>query len=443
MPASDETAELAEPAAPPTLGRKRWFRRAGVLLVVASMVGAGVWVTRDDSVDRLINERPASSLGTSGLDPAGERDARGAETLERQARAVRQGSLARYLAAWDSSRVRSQQRAETTFQNLRALGIGSLATRYVASEPPLGLTDQRRLGGTAWTAAVEVSYQLHGYDVAPARMTVSYTFVQRDDHALIVDVAAARGERAPIWILGPLSVRTSGRTMVAAESAPAAARVDRHLRAAVIDIEEVVPRWDGRLVAFVPSDRKHLESVMAAAPGLYDNIAAVTTTVDGSERPHAPVAIVVNASAFSRLGPIGAQVVITHESTHAATNAAVGGVPLWVAEGFADYIGVGSVDVPISISARVVIQDVRQRGLPASLPSSEDFAATADDLELAYEQAWLANRLLAQLYGEAALVRFYTYVVKHPHDVADAFVRLGTTESRFTSVWRGHLRSLT
>ncbi len=410
------------------------------LVVVAG--GAVVWATSGDSADKLISEAPATTRTSEDVDPAGHRDALAAAALARQARALSQGSQASYLDVWDDTTVRSQQRAQTTYQNLRALGIDTLSSRYVAAATTLSLAKQRRLGGVAWEGDVEVSYTLRGYDALPARMMVTYTFVQRGGRAYILDARAQGGERAPIWVFGPLAVLRSERTLVAAELPPVAARIGRLLRAAVSDIEAVVPSWDGTLVAFVPSGAHQLEAVLAAAPGSYDNVAAVTTTVDGSQRQAAPVAIVVNASVFSNLGPIGAQVVITHESTHAATGAASVGAPLWVVEGFADYVGVGSVDVPISVSARAVIQDVRQQGTPDSLPTSQDFAASSADVEVAYEQAWLASRLIAQRYGEAALLRFYTQVVRRPDDLAGAFDRLGTSEQQFTVAWRAYLRRL-
>jgi hypothetical protein len=113
-----------------------------------------------------------------------------------------------------------------------------------------------------------------------------------------------------------------------------------------------------------------------------------------------------------------------------------------VAEGFADYVGVGAVEVPLSVSARVVIRDVRRNGVPRALPSNDDFSAGRGDLELAYEQAWLANRLIAGEYGERRLVRFYRFVVASPDDLGGAFGVLGTTEEAFTADWRRSLRLL-
>ncbi len=410
-----------------------------VLVLVVSGVS---WLSSGGVSNRLLDNNQSGSRQTDAGDRVGRREALAAQTLDRQASALARGSQANYLAAWDTSTVQAQRRAETTYQNLRDLGISDLDSRYVAVDVGLSLAERQRLGGDAWSAGVEVAYALDGYDSSPARMTVSYTFVRRGDRVLIADVQAATGERAPVWLLGPLSVRTSERTLVAAASAAEARRVGQHLRQAVTDVQAVLPRWRGTLVAYVPETAAQLESVLATAPGSHDNIAAVTTTVDGSDQQGAPVVVVVNASVFDRLGPIGSRVVISHESTHAATGAAVVGMPLWVAEGFADYVGVGAVDVPISVSARVVTRDVRRNGAPRALPSNDAFSASRGDLELAYEQAWLANRVIAAEYGERSLVQFYSSVVARPTDLAGAFDDLGTTEEAFTADWRRSLWTL-
>ncbi len=417
-------------------------RSLAALVVLVIAATAVVWLVLDDGVDRWMNEGPGNRAPEVTDDLAGRRNALAADALERQGGAISQSSRANYLAAWDSSTAMSQQRAHTTYRNLRALGVDRLATRYVATEVGLGLPRQRRLGGDAWKAAVEVSYRLNGYGPSPARTTVSYTFVERGDEVLIIDMQAAKGERAPIWLFDRLAVRRSERTLAAASSTADAQHISHRLQQAVRDVESVLPAWEGSLLAYSPGSTEQLEEVLAAAPGSYDNIAAVTTTMDGSARPTSQVMIVIHDKVFNRLGPIGSRVVITHESTHAATDAAVVKMPLWVAEGFADYVGVGAVEVPIAVSARAVTRDVRRNGVPAHLPANEDFSAASVDLELAYEQAWLANRLIARRYGERSLVRFYRLVVEQPDDLARAFRELGTTQEAFTKRWRQSLRAM-
>ena len=416
-----------------------WLRPVGVLVVIALVL---VWlVGREGSHSTLLP--PTSSSGvTEPADAAGERDSLAVDALQRQGAALNARSETGYLAAWDASTTAGQRRAQTTYANLRALDIDALEARYIAADTEPSRGAEQRLGGEAWTADVEVGYTVGGLSRRPAQIVVSYTFVVRQNRAFIVDVRAADGQRQPIWTLGRLDVRRSARTLVAATSEAAARRVSAHLEQAVTDVEAVLPGWRGTLVAYVPGSSTALESLLAAAPGSYDGVAAVTTTVDGSTRAGAPVAIVVNAAVFDGLGPLGAHVVITHEATHAATNAAVVDMPLWVAEGFADYVGVGAADVPFSVSARAVLREIRATGVPARLPRSPDFSAGRRGLEVSYEEAWLANRLLAQTYGERRLVRFYTAVVRDPDQVDAAFRDLGTTPEAFAQHWRDYLSRL-
>jgi hypothetical protein len=275
-------------------------------------------------------------------------------------------------------------------------------------------------------------------------MTLTYTFVQRPDGTVTVaGMATTAGEREPIWLLGPLDVRRSDRTLVAATRPALARRLDLALRRAVDDVQRVLPSWRGSLVGYGPGTAEEFDHVIAAAsPHAYDGIAAVTTTVDGSRSADAPVAIVVNPDVFDTLGPIGSHVVISHESTHVATKATTVSMPLWVAEGFADYVGVGSVDVPLSVSARAAVRDVRNFGLPDGLPTNSAFQVR-NGVEAVYEESWLAIRLIAREYGESRLVAFYEAIVEHPNALGPALREtLGTTRGALTRDWRRELQEI-
>ena len=68
--------------------------------------------------------------------------------------------------------------------------------------------------------------------------------------------------------------------------------------------------------------RRTSSAALGAEPGTYDQIAAVTTSVDGTTGADAPVHVFVNPDVFGSLEPTGAQVVMSHEATHVATDAA-------------------------------------------------------------------------------------------------------------------------
>ncbi len=156
----------------------------------------------------------------------------------------------------------------------------------------------------------------------------------------------------------------------------------------------------------------------------------------------APVHVFVNPLVFDPLGARGAQVVLTHEATHVATRAATSPAPIWLVEGFADYVALSAQHIPLATSASRIASLVRRHGPPAHLPGGEQFAAGTPDLEARYESAWLACRLLADAGGQARLVSFY--------DAVDAGTPLETAlRSRFgfgvrglTEQWRNLLSHL-
>jgi hypothetical protein len=147
---------------------------------------------------------------------------------------------------------------------------------------------------------------------------------------------------------------------------------------------------------------------------------------------------VVSPAAYPKLNEIGRHVVLTHELTHVATHGADDSrTPVWLIEGLADYVGYKGLDVPVTSAARELRREVRAGRLPAALPGKEDFAGATGRLPQAYEEAWLACRLVAERYGEDRLVRLYRAAGARP----DALRRvLGLDTAGFTALWRDYLR---
>ncbi len=216
----------------------------------------------------------------------------------------------------------------------------------------------------------------------------------------------------------------------------------RRAAAAVPVVRRVLPDWHQGLVVEVPRSVDALDRVLDADPGTYDQIAAVTTSADGQLTPQAPVHVFVNPDVYESLEPTGAQVVLSHEATHVATGAFRSTMPLWILEGFADYVALRDVPLPVRRSAAQIIAEVRQDGPPSALPSDEEFGTRTPDLGATYESAWLATRLLAEDAGQEGLVRFYRDVdggrPVGPALQADA----GVTLAAFTQQWRDLLQDL-
>jgi hypothetical protein len=204
-------------------------------------------------------------------------------------------------------------------------------------------------------------------------------------------------------------------------------------------VRRVLPGWRRGLVVEVPSSPDALDETLGAAPGEYAAIAAVTTSVDGSTSPTTPVHVFVNPDVFGSLKAEGAQVVMSHEATHVASDAVRSRAPLWLLEGFADYVALRDVDLPLSVTAGQIIRQVRKDGAPRQLPAAADFDTQTTHLGAAYEAAWLACRLLARSGGEQNLVALYRRASRG--DAVDAVLRdlYGFGEKEFTRRWRSEL----
>ncbi|CAM5528546.1 hypothetical protein SHIRM173S_13218 [Streptomyces hirsutus] len=156
--------------------------------------------------------------------------------------------------------------------------------------------------------------------------------------------------------------------------------------------------------------------------------------------------VIVNPDAFGLLGDSGRQVVVTHETTHVATRAhTTAATPLWLSEGFADWVGYRGGDRVPAEAAPELAREVGHGEVPSGLPGDDDFGFTADTdgLARAYESGWMACRLVAEHWGEERLGAFDPGRGRARATggaVEDAMQRiLGTTEE-FTMRWQGYLR---
>jgi hypothetical protein len=207
--------------------------------------------------------------------------------------------------------------------------------------------------------------------------------------------------------------------------------------------------WQQAVAVLVPGSQAELGELLGK-PGELSQIAAVATAelLDRSgEKTAVGDRIILNPPNFAELGPVGRQVVLTHEIAHVATRQASGpDMPAWLVEGFADYIGYLDTDVALSVAARELRADVRAGRLPQALPADDAFHGDNPDLAQAYEQSWLAVSLLVELYGEDAMLRFYRAVgASRGATPATAVERalaaeLGTESAAFTAAWREMLQ---
>ncbi len=329
------------------------------------------------------------------------------------------------------------------YDNVRAARVRDLSMRYVDdSQASLPSDVAGRYHGRAWWAQVALTWRLEGFDRSDSAMNVPLVLAGSGGRVGFVTARAPHQGAVPLWLLERLAVERSRRALVMVADGDGVRRYARLADRAVVAVRRVLPAWRGKLTLEVPRTGEDVGRLLDADPGEYANIAAVTTTVDGSASASAPTHIFVNPSVFDGLGPEGAQIVISHEATHVATRAATSSMPMWLLEGFADYVALDHVDLPVSVTASQILRDVRRHGVPAHLPGPTEFDPENKALGASYEAAWLACRLLGQEYGERRLIAFYR-AADRDSGTSRAFRQvLGTTEARFTDEWQDYLQRL-
>lgn len=322
--------------------------------------------------------------------------------------------------------------------NAEEARVGDVAFRFVDEDLSVGST----VPADQWVGAVDTAWAFAGFDQQPAHTEVTFVFADDGDDVLIESIGGG-GRHTPLWLAADLQVRRTPDSLVMVDGdARDLARYAGLVTRAIPVVRRVLPGWRDGLVVEVPGSAEALDETLGAEAGEFGGIAAVTTSPDGSLAPSAPVHIFVNPTVLAGLKPTGAQVVMSHEAAHVATDAVRAQMPLWLLEGFADYVALRDVDLPLSVSAGQIIAQVRKDGPPTTLPGAAEFDTRTSHLGAAYEAAWLAVRLLATTDDEATLVSLYRRASQG--ESLDALLRefYGFGEKELLRRWRLELREL-
>ncbi|MFJ4618469.1 hypothetical protein [Streptomyces sp. NPDC088812] len=328
----------------------------------------------------------------------------------------------------------------TGYARLRAVPLAGWSYRVTAVH---------RSGDTA-TADAELSYRLTGHDRAPVTADRSVRLARDADGRWTVTSERPAGKAGEqLWDQGTVTVVRGAHSLVlgvgqsAARLRDFAGLADRAVPAVS---EAWGTDWARGVVLLVPGSLDGMAALLGSPASSYRGIAAVTTAETGGASPAPADRVVVNPDAYGSLGPLGQQVVLTHETTHVATRAHTdAATPLWLSEGYADWVGYrGTGRTPRQVAPELV-GALAAGESPEDLPADDDFgfAGDADRLARAYEGGWLACRLIADRWGEERLEAFYRAV--GAHGKRDGAVEgalesvLGTTTEDFTAAWRQYL----
>ncbi|MEU0075169.1 hypothetical protein ABZ027_37390 [Streptomyces sp. NPDC006332] len=327
------------------------------------------------------------------------------------------------------------------FQNLGAVPLAAWSYRVTALH---------RTGDTA-TADAELSYRVQGYDRAPVVVGRTLTLSLETGGRWYVDAEGpARKASQQLWDQGEVIGVRGKHSLVlgvgqSSETLHSYADLADHAVPAVSDAWGT--HWAGHVVVLVPKSLAGMAGLLGSPASSYRGIAAVTTGETGAQARAPADRIIVNPEAYGVLGPLGKQVVLTHETTHVATRAdTTPATPLWLSEGYADWVGYRDSGRTPAQAAPELHESVGEGEVPDALPSDRDFgfSGAATGLAKAYEGGWMACRMIAGRWGEVRLGAFYRAVGTHQKRagaVEDAMKKvLGTTPEEFTARWQDYLR---
>lgn len=347
---------------------------------------------------------------------------------------------------------------DAAFANLAKVPLASWA--YTLA----GRTDDReseaaaakRYGRGTVVMHLTLQYELRGIDRTPVSKDLWWTFVRNGGRVVLAGDDALAGVGGASWQgpwdFGPLAVVRGRSSLVLGH--PTAG--DATLRDIAATVDLAVPAvtgvwgrdWSRQVAVVVPATADELTAqtgqsssitTQVAAVAIFDGPDAVTGAVTGER-------LLVNPDALARLSAIGRRITVQHEIAHLAAAPSTTDVsPRWLIEGFADYVGNLGSGQPVTTTASELRADVRAGRLPAGLPVAAAFD-TGDGAPQAYEESWLACRLIAARAGVAGLVRFYRLVGASSGD-ADAAVAgalrqvLHQTPAQFVATWRAYVKA--
>jgi hypothetical protein len=426
-------------------------------LLLLPAAGYGLW-----RVGERLAPTGASSAGSSGRPAAGassrppatdeplaQRTQAAEQLLAVRGRAVLGRDKAAFLALIDPAEAAFRASQDRAFDQIAKVPLSGWEYDVAGAGPGLRAERAGELPRGAWIVRATLRYTFAG-STSPVDREQYFTLVPRGKRWLLAGDQDGHFSglvtRRDIWDLGPITVVRGDSSLVIGTASSAALRryaayADRSVR----DVRRVWrARWNQRPVVIVPRTQGDMATIIDSDGEGLDQIAAVTTGT-AEAGPTRGDRVVVNPAAWRVLGDLGRRVVMAHEVTHLATRESTRrAVPIWMSEGFADYVAYQSVDVSVRAVARDVLAQVRDGHTPAALPEDADFDATRGALGPAYEGAWLACRMIAQRYGRERLVQLYLRLADgSPQDVdADLREVLGLSEPAFVARWQSYLRGL-
>ena len=425
-----------------------WVGLAAAVVALAVAGGAGlVWFDGAQTQSPREGRRPTG--GGQVTDAASGRTEAVQSLLEDRAQAILSGDRDSFLDQIDPSQTDFATAQRLLIDRLGKVPLTQWQYEVVGAGPALGSDRTLALPDGSSVVHVRLSYRVEGSDTQTDREQY-LTVAPRGGRWLLAGDTDGESEgfatQRDLWDLGPVRVRQAASGVVLADARAASPADLRRLAdetdQAVRDVDRVWRAdWSRRPLVVLPENQQDMATLIGSDGKGLGQIAAVTTGSysDGATRGDR---VVINPGTFATLRPLGRRIVLSHEMTHLAARASsIQSVPIWLSEGFADYVAYDPTTVPVGVVAGDVFELVRDGDAPRRLPDDADFDAGSGDIAAAYESAWLACRMIAERWGERTLVRFYTDMADSagpgwPEEVATS---LGVTERQLVRQWRQYV----
>lgn len=290
--------------------------------------------------------------------------------------------------------------------SLRGVPFESLRLRLAASSRP----SAAEAGQGVFTGQALLEYQLEVDDVRVGRRADA-RFRLRDGGWRLVRVAPSGLD---LWDHEPVQSVRNGDVLVLGRQGDARLRaLSVTAESARDDVDEFwTVAWPGTAVVVLPSDSDLLNPLLGVRSRGEDQV-AVTRWEAGPDGP--VIRVIVNPTYYDQMSPLAREIVLRHEITHVAQDALPrGGVPTWLTEGLAEYVGYRGSGVPRTLVGAQLFAQVRAGDLPRRLPDDSDFGfgRGSSERRVAYEAGWTFHQMLADRFGEGTLVPFYAEVAR-------------------------------
>lgn len=261
----------------------------------------------------------------------------------------------------------------------------------------------------------EERYRIEGFDTREAVEDMYYTYVRRGDEWLIAEDTDLNDitlySARHLWDSGRVRAERSEHFLMLSHRCKSCSPLgEDFLELAEQGLDRARRYWQGpfkrRIVVLVPRSGDELERMIQSTFDLDNFVAFAYSTVDVTDGvDYTGHRIIPNPQAFSGRSTSSVLQILAHELLHVATRDSAGPfVPVFVDEGFADYVGHDADPSGLAFFNSDVAQGLFNGELP------EDFEFTigsGTDIYRSYQKSQSAVRYFIERFGLDAFNRFY------------------------------------